>query len=145
MAKNVSLINCNNVVVQSDVNNFFGVGLSDLVIDSTYSGRTLIASSQGDFETVQIDRILTAADNGKTFLIDASVNDITFFWDLTTMQYCKVSFIRIDNRPAPVNISIDTTTGVGDYIGNGMPYNLNLNQYDTVKFTSVIDTIYNVL
>lgn len=145
MAKNVSLINCNNVVVRSDVNNFFGVGLSDLVIDSTYSGRTLIASSQGDFETVQIDRILTAADNGKTFLIDASVNDITFFWDLTTMQYCKVSFIRIDNRPAPVNISIDTTTGVGDYIGNGMPYNLNLNQYDTVKFTSVIDTIYNVL
>lgn len=145
MAKNVSLINCNNVVVRSDVNNFFGVGLSDLVIDSTYSGRTLIASSQGDFETVQIDRILTAADNGKTFLIDASVNDITFFWDLTTMQYCKVSFIRIDNRPAPVNISIDTTTGVGDYIGNAMPYNLNLNQYDTVKFTSVIDTIYNVL
>lgn len=145
MAKNVSLINCNNVVVRSDVNNFFGVGLSDLVIDSTYSGRTLIASSQGDFETVQIDRILTAADNGKTFLIDALVNDITFYWDLTTMQYCKVSFIRIDNRPAPVNISIDTTTGVGDYIGNGMPYNLNLNQYDTVKFTSVIDTIYNVL
>ena len=46
-AENISLINCENVVVQPDVVNFVGIGLSDMVIDSSYSNTTQIAGFTG--------------------------------------------------------------------------------------------------
>ena len=39
-AENIVLTNCTNVIVESDVVNFTGIGLSDMVIDNTYSNTT---------------------------------------------------------------------------------------------------------
>jgi len=47
MARNIILLNCNRVVVQPDVENFTGIGLSDMVIDSSYSNTTQIAGFSG--------------------------------------------------------------------------------------------------
>lgn len=145
MASNVSLINCTNVVVKSDVTNFTGVGLSDIVIDSSYSGRTLIGASSNDFETITANRTLTLGDNGKTFLVDASGGNVTLTWNISTMQYCKVGLIRIDAAANQVRIDSTVVYGTENYIGNALPYNLGMAQYATKKFTSKGDTIYNVL
>ena len=47
MASSIQLINCQRVVVESDVVNFTGVGLSDVTIDSTYSNTTQIGNPVG--------------------------------------------------------------------------------------------------
>lgn len=53
-AVNVTLINCENVIVNSDVENFTGVGLSNLTIDHSYSNTNQISGvgSTDSFETV---------------------------------------------------------------------------------------------
>lgn len=145
MASNIQLLNCNNVVVNSDVTDFTGIGLSDMTIDSTYSGRTLIGKSSGDFETITANRTLTVGDHNKTFFVDATLGNITLTWDISGMEYCKVGIIRTDASANQVKIDSSVVYGTENYVGNGLPYNLALAQYGTKKFTSKGDTIYNLI
>lgn len=79
-AENVNLINCTNVSVNYDVENFTGIGLSNVTIDNTYNGKILsntIYEGQVKNRTITITANYTVNPLYNTYIIDASSADTT--------------------------------------------------------------------
>jgi hypothetical protein len=139
-ATDIQLDNCTNVVVNGDVSGFRGVGLSNIVITNTSSNSTVSAPSP--FVIVQNDIYLDVTYHGKKLFIDASLNDITIYWDNANMANCEVTIVRADASAFNVYMSdVDISTSV---MGVGIPVNLGMVVYDSFKFTSLGLEIYAI-
>ena len=137
-ATDIQLDNCTNVVVNGDVSGFRGVGLSNVVITNTSNNSTVSAPSP--FIIVQNDIYLDVTYHGKKLFIDASLNDITIYWDNANMANCEVTILRADASAFNVYMSdVDVSTSV---MGVGIPVNLGMVVYDSFKFTSLGLEIY---
>ena len=137
-ATDIQLDNCTNVVVNGDVSSFRGVGLSNVVITNTSNSTTVSAPSP--FVIVQNDIYLDVTYHGKKLFIDASLNDITIYWDNANMANCEVTILRADASAFNVYMSdVDVSTSV---MGVGIPVNLGMVVYDSFKFTSLGLEIY---
>lgn len=139
-ANSVQLLNCTGVVVNGDVESFVGIGLSDVVIDYTYSNVTWTA--EYEHITLSTSTTISRYYNNRIVYVDASLGDVTITWDIANMEHCRVAFIRTDNTSNKVYIDSTNPYGTESYIGNGMPYYLGLFQYDSIELTSLTDTIY---
>ena len=137
-ATDIQLDNCTNVVVNGDVSAFRGIGLSNVVITNTSNNSTIAAPSP--FVIVQNDIYLDVTYHGKKLFIDASLNDITIYWDNANMANCEVTIVRADASAFNVYMSdVDVSATV---IGNGIPYDLQMVAYDSMGFTSLGLEIY---
>lgn len=139
-AENVTLIGCENVTVDASVSNFIGAGLSNMNINSTYSNSNL----NGNEITVPVttDLSIDRSYHGKTLLLDATGSDITITYDIYNMNDVRVELIRKDNSANDIFIDSTTTIGTENFIGNSFPYNLSLTQYEAIPTKTISDTIY---
>lgn len=141
MASNIHLINCTDVIVNSDVENFVGIGIvGPRVIDNTYSNTVLQASDE--HSSLSASSTLDRTFDKKIIYVDATLGDVTFTWDNFNMEHCRVCIIRTDASANKVYIDATTTYGTENYIGNALPYDLALSQYEPINLTSLTDTIY---
>ena len=119
-AESVSLTNCIGVVVQSDVVNFTGVGLTDIVIDNTYSNSSLMGSDSANSITLTANTTIDATYNNRIVYVDCTAGNVTITWDVADMIDYKVYFVKTD---ASVNTVIFTNNiGGGTVSGAAMPY-----------------------
>ena len=142
-AVSIQLINCTNVVVNGDVLNFVGIGLSNITITNSLSNKKVTAP---DAEVVLTSNTtLDITYHNKNVYLDGSGGAFTIKWDCATMADCHINFIRMDNVPGN-HIILDSTAyfGTENYVGHATPYNLGLVQYSNIELTSRGDTIYNV-
>lgn len=140
-SSNVQLINCNNVQVIG-AENFIGIGLSDVVIDSTYSNTTWNGNDVS--VSVSSDTDIDMSYHKKTLVIDASIADVTLTVDIDNCDGLEFSVIVSSIGANQIYLDSTTTIGTENYIGNSMPYDLVALQYDTYKFKVIGDTIYNL-
>lgn len=136
-----TLLNCTNVTVVGNVVNFIGIGLENMVIDSTYSNSTVNGNEvTTTLTTGSYD--LTKSSNNKTVYLDASGGDITLVWDPFTMNDAKLTIIREDGSANKIYLDTTVITGTENYKGaGGFPIDLAMVQWDTLKLTSKGDTI----
>ena len=74
-ARNVNLINCTGVIVNSDVENFTGVGLTNEVIETQHSGVSMLRGSVGGY-TRLVGINYTTEDIYSCYLVDTSDSNI---------------------------------------------------------------------
>ena len=139
-AQSVNLINCENVIVEGDVENFTAVNVSNLTIDHTYSN-TSITGKETPI-TITADTTLNAGYNNKIVYVDATSGDITLTWDCLNMEGVQVKLIRKDNSANQIFITDVGGYGTESFIGNALPYDLGMIQYDALNVTSLNDTIF---
>lgn len=139
-ADSITLVNCNNVIVGSDVTNFTAVNVSDLNVDSSYSNTTITGKETPI--TITTDTTLNAAYNNKIVYVDATAGDITLTWDCLNMEGVQVKLIRKDSSANQIFITDVGGYGTESFIGNALPYDLGLTQYEALPITSLNDTIY---
>lgn len=121
---NVSLINSSNITVtESNV---------------TYMNGLLVSNVGGviDSEIITTDKSLDITYNNRIVYVDATAGNITLTWDSSTMTDCKVYIVRVDISVNTISITDSDATAV--YIGNALPYNLGMVQYDHLPITSII-------
>lgn len=61
---------------------------------------------------------------------------------MANMEHTRVNIIRTDNTANKIYIDSTTPYGTETFIGNAMPYDMGLVQYDAIPLTSFTDTIY---
>jgi len=136
-AENIVLTNCVNVIVERDVTNFTAVGLvGPVVITNTSSNTTLYGADTSI--TLTSDTTLDISYNNKVVYVDATTANIRITWDSATMTDCKVYLIRADGSAN--TISIFDTDAAAQFIGNAIPYNLGMLQYDAMPLTYKVDS-----
>jgi hypothetical protein len=74
-ARNVNLINCSGVIVNSDVENFTGVGLTNEVIETQHSGVSMLRGSVGGYTTL-VGSNYTTEDIYSCYLVDTSDSNV---------------------------------------------------------------------
>ena len=137
-ATDIQLDNCTNIVVLGDVTGFRGIGLSNVVIPNTSSNSTI--SAPNTLLVITADVYLDVTYHNRTLLIDATLGNITVYWDYVTMQGVEVTLIRVDTS---VNlVYMNDVDAVATVIGNAVPYDLGMVQYDAIPFTSYGSVIY---
>jgi hypothetical protein len=138
-AETIVLLNCTNVVVNSDVEFFVGSNLSNMTIDSTYSNSELKGSDvQGVIDTdADIDR----TDHKKILLVSAIAGDVTLTVDTYNMDYTEFTIVRTDASPNSIFIDSTNIYGTENFNGNAMPFDLGLSQYDSKVLKVASDTI----
>ena len=75
-ARNVNLINCSGVIVNSDVQNFTGVGLTNEVIEVQHSGVSMLRGSVGGYTRLVGTAAYTTEDIYSIYLVDTSDGNI---------------------------------------------------------------------
>ena len=75
-ARNVNLINCSGVIVNSDVQNFTGVGLTNEVIEVQHSGVSMLRGSIGGYTRLVGTAAYTTEDIYSIYLVDTSDGNI---------------------------------------------------------------------
>ena len=135
-ATDIQLDNCTNVVVNGDVSAFRGIGLSNVVITNTSNSTTLVAADV-PLSTLT-DITLDITYNNKVLELDATSNDITVYWDVATMRGCRVYINRVDN--SAFKIYINDADATAQFIGNAIPYDLGMVQWDGLLLTSNLDS-----
>ncbi|MFZ9617895.1 MAG: hypothetical protein ACO29Y_06265, partial [Holophagaceae bacterium] len=75
-ARNVNLINCSGVIVNSDVQNFTGVGLNNEVIEVQHSGVSMLRGSVGGYTRLVGTAAYTTEDIYSIYLVDTSDGNI---------------------------------------------------------------------
>ena len=75
-ARNVNLINCSGVIVNSDVQNFTGVGLNNEVIEVQHSGVSMLRGSIGGYTRLVGTAAYTTEDIYSIYLVDTSDGNI---------------------------------------------------------------------
>lgn len=147
-AESIILQNCTNVLVGSDVENFMGVGLSDLAIDNTYSNTTLIGNPVGAIKprTLQVTGDFTIDGKYQIYEIDldTAAADINCTWVAATYPI-QVVFKIVSNTggydfiittdPLPTGMLID---------GNAIPYTTLLTTNDAIKVYSNGTNLYMI-
>ena len=139
-ATGIQLLNCTNVQVNSNVENFVGIGLEDTTINSSYTNT--IWTAEFEHVTLSTSSTISRSFNNKIVYVDASLGDVTITWDIANMEHCRVSIIRTDASANKIYIDSTTPFGTETYIGNAMPFDLTLSQYEPINLTSLTDTIY---
>lgn len=133
-AQNIQLRNCTNIIVQGDVIDFIGDGLSDVVIDSSCNS-SLHTSVDSSVE-VLADLTLNTSYNKKILRINCTAGDVTLIWDSATMTDCKVYIVRMDGSANKIFIrDSDATT---TYLGAAVPADLGMVQYGERSISSII-------
>lgn len=134
-AERVALINCTNVIVNSDVTNFTGVGLvGPMVINSSYSNSTLNGSDSAPNITLTVDTTIDATYNNRIVYVDCTAANVTIIWDSANMVDYKVYFIKID---ATANTVIfNNNIGGGTVSGAAMPYTGITAQWNALTLTT---------
>lgn len=137
-SKNVSLINCTGVFTNGDLINFIGVGLSNMVIDGTFSNKKIDASK------IKVKRVTS------DFTIDGTVDvyeldldsigvGITCIWDAVAFPIYQVfkivsnssySAFTFDESSSPAPSPAQTIDN------NSMPYALTLTVNDAIRVYS---------
>lgn len=135
-ATDIQLDNCTNVVVNGDVSAFRGIGLSNVVITNTSNNSSIEAPSVPISTLVDITLDITY--HNKTVEVDATSNDITVYWDVATMTGCRVYINRVDN--SAFKIYINDADATAQFIGNAIPYDLGMVQWDGLLLTSNLDS-----
>ena len=135
-ATDIQLDNCTNVVVNGDVSAFRGVGLSNVVITNALNNSSIEAPSVPISTLVDITLDITY--HNKTVEVDATSNDITVYWDVATMTGCRVYINRVDN--SAFKIYINDADATAQFIGNAIPYDLGMVQWDGLLLTSNLDS-----
>lgn len=134
MASNVHLLNCSGVVVNADVENFIGVGLTNVVRDYAYSNLFEIGSTVIHRDgVVQVSYSRSAEYAYSVYLIDTAAGDVTFTIDPVAFSGMTLVFKVIN---ASHNFILAETTGVGTIDGNAMPYTTGLTIYDSISVIS---------
>ena len=75
-ARNVNLINCSGVIVNSDVENFTGVGLTNEVIETQHSGVSMLRGSVGGYTTLVGTLNYTTQDIYSCYLVDTTDGNV---------------------------------------------------------------------
>jgi hypothetical protein len=135
-ATDIQLDNCTNVVVNGDVSAFRGIGLSNVVITNALNNSSIEAPSVPISTLVDITLDITY--HNKTVEVDATSNDIIVYWDVATMTGCRVYINRVDNSAFKIYINDADVTA--QFIGNAIPYDLGMVQWDGLLLTSNLDT-----
>lgn len=135
-ATDIQLDNCTNVVVNGDVTGFRGVGLSNFVVTSALNNSTVEAPSA--IISTLTDITLDITYHNRVIEVDATSNDITIYWDVATMTGCRVYINRVDN--SAFKIYINDADATAQYIGNAIPYDLGMVQWDGFLLTSNLDS-----
>ncbi len=135
-ATDIQLDNCTNVVVNGDVSAFRGIGLSNVVITNASNNSTIEAPIVPISTLVDITLDITY--HNKTVEVDATSNDITVYWDVATMTGCRVYINRVDN--SAFKIYINDADATAQFIGNAIPYDLGMVQWDGLLLTSNLDS-----
>jgi hypothetical protein len=135
-ATDIQLDNCTNVVVNGDVSAFRGIGLSNVVITNASNNSTIEAPIVPISTLVDITLDITY--NNKVLELDATSNDITVYWDVATMRGCRVYINRVDN--SAFKIYINDADATAQFIGNAIPYDLGMIQWDGFLLTSNTDS-----
>jgi hypothetical protein len=135
-ATDIQLDNCTNVVVNGDVSAFRGIGLSNVVITNALNNSTIEAPIVPISTLVDITLDITY--HNKTVEVDATSNDITVYWDVATMTGCRVYINRVDN--SAFKIYINDADATAQFIGNAIPYDLGMVQWDGLLLTSNLDS-----
>ena len=135
-ATDIQLDNCTNVVVNGDVSAFRGIGLSNVVITNALNNSSIEAPSVPISTLVDITLDITY--HNKTVEVDATSNDITVYWDVATMTGCRVYINRVDN--SAFKIYINDADATAQFIGNAIPYDLGMVQWDGLLLTSNLDS-----
>lgn len=123
-ASNVNLINCNNVIVSGFVENFTGVGLSNMEIDSTYSNS--VKYKNNDRNTTQTGDF-TTSEAYNTYAVDATAGDIYVDLALTGEA---IMIYKSDSTA-----SIVTITPTGGFLVNGSATKVLSTQYEKITLT----------
>jgi hypothetical protein len=139
-AQSVQLLNCTGVVVNGDVESFVGIGLSNVVIDYTYSDTILNGNEASTRVTTSLT--LDRTYHNRTVYVDATAGDITLTWNCSTMKDVNVNIVRYDSSINKIYITDVGSFGTETFIGQSLPYDMGLIQYDAVPITSYTDTIY---
>ena len=135
-ATDIQLDNCTNVVVNGDVSAFRGIGLSNVVITNALNNSSIEAPIVPISTLVDITLDITY--HNKTVEVDATSNDITVYWDVATMTGCRVYINRVDN--STFKIYINDADATAQFIGNAIPYDLGMVQWDGLLLTSNLDS-----
>lgn len=120
MASNVHLLNCSGVVVNADVENFIGIGLTNVVRDYAYSnmveiGQTIISRDASSL--LAYDANATYAI--KVYFVDTGAGNVTLTIDPMAFQGMTLIFKCIND---PHDFILAETTGVATIDGAAMPY-----------------------
>ena len=75
-ARNVNLINCSGVIVNSDVENVTGVGLTNEVIETQHSGVSMLRGSVGGYTTLVGTLSYTTQDIYSCYLVDTTDGNV---------------------------------------------------------------------
>lgn len=86
--------------------------------------------------------VLDKSYHNKIVYLDATEEGFTVLWNCATMADVIVTFVRIDSSENIILFSdADATVRI---IGNVIPYNFGLTQYQSKRLTSKLKTIYVV-
>lgn len=128
-AENIQLRNCANVVVNPDVTNFVGDGISNRVITSNESNT--VSKQNSPSVTITSNTTIDASYNGKTVFIDDSLGAITITSDTANMTDCEIVFIKTSGTGTATNFTdIDATVTIS---GHATPYAVIPGQYDKIR------------
>lgn len=131
---NVTLNNCQDVIVNNNVHDFVGINLSSVVIDTSYSGKTMIGGEL--FNTAGVWDSKTASfsvdANVQFYEIDCTAGDVTATFDPTVYDYThKVFYFKRVDSSANL-FKIDELTGTPNIDGNAVPYDTGATQWDCI-------------
>jgi len=133
----ISLINCTNVSCVG-VSNFVGIGLSNINIDSTYNNTTLDVNQQKTVLTITgIDPVSPTVFNYDNkvdlYYVDRTGGDVTLLFDKTTIGTRSVTITILDS--SAYKFRIDEVSGTPTAIGNALPYDTGMVQYDSIEIS----------
>lgn len=140
MADSIILINSNNTVVNSDIDNFTGIGcsssttpvsnttnISDSVKVSKEPGQlyatTSVYQKAQRLDSKPVTANFTVDMTKSIYYVDTSAGDVTATWDDSLGANWCVTF-KIVN--ATNNFIITTSSGTGTYETNALPYTTGL-------------------
>ncbi len=146
MARDIALINCDGVVVTSEIEDFVGIGLtSSTTVESnkiniresikvTKEAGQLYYTTSVYQKAQRIDSATKTADftvdmTKGIYYINTSLGDVTATWDDTLGANWQVTFKIVD---ATNNFIITTSSGTGLFETNALPYTTGLAVRDSI-------------
>lgn len=137
--ESVTLIDCENVIVEPGLTNFTGIGLSNTTFDSTYTGRTIAPNTGLTTETKTAD--FTVAAGIDLYFVDCTAGDVTISWDAEAIANKTITFKRIDTS---ANVLYITNSSGGNYDDNATPVTTGITKMQALTVYSNGTTLYSL-
>lgn len=132
----INLINCTEVSVIGG-SNITVIGASNRAIDSTYDG--LVINESGFIE-VEVTASFSVDKTVDVYYVDCTGGDVTATFDVSSWNKKSVTFIRTDSS---ANLfKIDEVSGLPSVIGNAIPYDTGLLQYESAEISYKNNVFY---